>query len=303
MYESPCDFEMSSIRPLRASDRADILEIAKHTWEGHDYVPYFFDKWLNDENSYPIGIEAEDHIIALANLRVIDNGMTGWMEALRVHPDYRERKLATILTKHVVELAKSIPVKRIRYTTAADNTISLHLAKSVGMKTKFKLAFHWQRNPAEISWQSSQRPLIEVSSRAIHDDLIASNLLPFNILIYDWKAVDVTQGGLDIANSIARFWIQRDADRIYSFSLGFPSPQSSSDNSDQEWKFTIHASDSSSFLDQLSHHVHLAAESRCTAIFGSFVTRYVETLNSLDWVTKKEYEDEEWALVLLERVF
>ena len=294
---------MPSIRPLRESDKEDVLEIARHTWDGHDYVPYFFDKWLSDRNSHSIGMESDGHIIALANLRVIDNGKTGWMEALRVHPDYRGKKLATIMTKYVVELAKSIPVERIRYTTAVDNTKSLHLAESVGMKMKFRLPFHWQRNPGEISWQSSQRPIIEVSSNEIYTDLIASGLLPFNILIYDWKAVDVTQGGLDIANSVARFWIQRDTDKVHSFSLGFSGHERSVDNSNQEWKFTIYASDSSGFLDQLSHQIHLAAESGCTEFFGTFDTRFIETFNHLEWVTKEEYEDEEWALVLLERVF
>jgi len=290
---------MSTIRPLKESDREDILEIARHTWDGHDYVPYFFDKWLTDTNSHPVGMEFQGHIIAIANLRVIDNGRTGWMEALRVHPDHREKKLATIMTKYVVELAKSLPVERIRYTTAVDNTKSLHLAESVGMKIKFRLPFHWQRNPAEISWHSSQRPVVEVSSSEIYNDLITSNLLPFNILIYDWKAVDVTEGGLDIANSIARFWIQREAERLVSFSLGFPT----GGEANQEWGFTIHASDSSSFLDQLSHHICLAADSECTSFFGTFETRFVETLNTLDWVSKEEYEEEEWALFLLERIF
>jgi len=294
---------MTSIRALRASDREDILEITRQIWDGHDYVPSIFDKWLNDKDSHPVGIESEGHLIALANLRIIDNGKTGWMEALRVHPDYREKKLATMLTKHVVELAESLPIERIRYTTAADNTISLHLAESVGMKKKFRLPFHWQRNPTEISWQSTQRPLIEASSSEIYHDLITSNLLPFNILLYDWKAVNATQGGLDIVNSVARFWIQRDANKIRSFSLGFSGHQSPGENFEKEWKSTIYASDSNGFLDQLSHQVHLAAESECTSFFITFEPRYVETFNSLDWVTKEEYEDEDWALVLLERVF
>ncbi len=294
---------MPSIRPLRESDRSDILEIAKNTWDGHDYLPYFFEKWFQDENSHALGMEFEGHIIALANLRVIDNGMTGWMEALRVHPDHREKKLATEMTKHVVKLAKALRVERIRYTTAVDNTKSLHLAESVGMKQKLKLAFHWQRNPTKILWRSAQRPLIEVSSSEIRDDLIASELLPFNILIYDWKAVDITQGGFDIVTSAARFWTQRDANKILSFSIGFPGHQPSDDTSEREWKSTIYASDSSSFLDQFSHHIHLASESGCTAFFVTFDARYLELLTTLDWFTKEEYEDEEWAIVLLERVF
>jgi GNAT superfamily N-acetyltransferase len=289
---------MNDIRPLRESDKEDILEIARHTWEGHDYIPYFFDAWLKDKDSHPVGIEYNGHIIALANLRVIDNGRTGWMEALRVHPNHRGKGLATILTQHVVRLAKNIPVSRIRYTTAVGNETSLHLAETVGMKRKFNLAVHWQENPTEITWRLSGSPLLEVTAHEVHQDLIDAKLLPFNIIIYDWKALDATSDGLTKVGSIARFWVQRESSKIASFSLGYTRDGLSG----AEWGFTIYAKDTAGFLNHLSHHVKMASETGCTSIFGTFDTDYLETLYSLDWVKLDEDEDEEMALTLLERV-
>jgi GNAT superfamily N-acetyltransferase len=288
---------MNDIRPLKESDKEDILEIARHIWDGHDYIPYFFDAWLKDKDSHPVGIEYDGHIVALANLRVIDNGQTGWMEALRVHPNHRGKRLATTLTQYVVQLAKTIPVSRIRYITAVDNETSLHLAETVGMKRKFDLAVHWQENPTEIMWRSSGQPLLEVTAQDVHQDLIEARLLPFNTIIYDWKALDATLDGLAKVGSIARFWVQKDAGKITSFSLGYAREGASG----SEWGFTIYSKDAVGFLNHLSHHVNMASEMGCTSIFGAFDTNYLETLYSLDWIKLVE-EDEEMALTLLERV-
>jgi ribosomal protein S18 acetylase RimI-like enzyme len=289
---------MTDIRQLRESDKDDILEISRHTWDGHDYVPNFFDSWLKDKSSHPVGIEDEGHIIALANLRVIDAGKTGWMEALRVHPNYRGKGLATILTQHVVQLAKSIPVQRIRYTTAVSNETSLHLAETVGMKRKFTLAGYWQEGPPKISWRSSNRPLLETTASDIYQNLIDTHLIPFNIIIYNWKALDVTFEGLTKVGAIAQFWVQKEAGKVTSFSLNLNQDA----RTDLEWAFTIYAKDTSGFLDHLSHHVNMASETGSTSLFGLFEPRFSETFHDLDWDKQNEYEDEEMSLTLLERI-
>jgi GNAT superfamily N-acetyltransferase len=286
---------MYNIRLLRESDREDILEIARHTWEGHDYLPYSFDTWLNDRNSHTAGVEHDSHVIALANLRVIENGRTGWMEGLRVHPDYRGKGLASLLTHHVVKIAREIPVERIRYTTAIGNEKSLHLGETVGMKRKFDLAVHWQDRIDEISWKSSLRPIEEASLEELYPQLLEAALLPYNVLIYDWKALDVTREGLKKIGSLARFWTQTTQEKIDSFSLGF----SHEDQSGPQWCFTIYAKDESLFLDQLSHHVKIASDSECKTFFMTYQTDFVDTFRSLDWV--RPIEDEEMALTLLEK--
>ena len=188
---------MENLRPLRASDKEDVLEIAKHTWDGHDYLPYYFDVWIKDVGAHPIAIEKDGHVVALANLRVIENGRTGWMEGLRVHPNYRGQGLASILTRHLVKVARGVPVERVRYTTIVDNKTSLHLGQSVGMSRKLELAIHWQDGLDEVSWGSSVNPIKEVSGDEAYAQLLTSNLLPFDVVIYDWKALDITRESLE----------------------------------------------------------------------------------------------------------
>lgn len=287
---------MYKIRPLCFSDREDVLEIASKTWDGHDYLPYFFDTWLEDKNSLTAAIEYDGHVISLANLRVIENGRTGWMEGLRVHPDYRGKGLASIITKHVVKIARRAKVERIRYTTAADNEQSLHLGETIRMQRKFDLATYWHEKPGEISWRTPEKSLKDVTSTELFPALPDSGLLPYNVVIYDWKALDATPEGLDKIGAIARFWVETEDTGIKSFSLGF----SRDDKSGQMWCFTIYAPDESSFRTHLSHHLSMASESKCDLIFGAFQMEYFDSLHELDWV--KRHEDGDITLTLLERI-
>ena len=289
-------FYMQNIRSLKESDRDDVLEIAKNTWDGHDYLPYFFDGWLKDKNSHTAAIEHNGRVISLANLRVIENGRTGWMEGLRVHPDYRGKGLASIITKHVVDIAKEIKVERIRYTTATDNQSSLHLGEMVGMERKFDLAFYWHENPHEIVWRTPENTLREVTPTQLLPSLSESGILPHNVIIYDWKALDATPEGLVKIGLTSKFWIQTEANTIKSFSLGFPRD----DKSGQMWCFTIYASDEAGFLEQFSHHLNQASEAKCDVIFGIFSTNFVNTFYALDWV--RHHEDDTMTLTLLERI-
>ncbi|MHA2047651.1 MAG: GNAT family N-acetyltransferase [Candidatus Thorarchaeota archaeon] len=288
--------EYRNIRPLKKSDRADILEIASKIWHGHDYLPYFFDAWLKDENSHTTAIEHDGHVVSLANLRVIENGRTGWMEGLRVHPDHRGKGLASIITKHVVELAEKIKVERIRYTTATDNESSLHLGKMVGMERKFDLAFYWHENPHEIKWKHPEQTLREVTSSDLVPDLTNSGLLPHNVIVYDWKALDATIEGLEKIGSTAKYWVRSEDDVINSFSLGF----SREEKSGHMWSFTIYTNDEDSFLTHLSHHLRQASEAKCDLFFGMYPTHKVDTLYAMEWANRNE--EDSMTLTLLERI-
>ena len=35
-------------RPALPMDTPQVLDLAKHIWEGHDYIPYVWNDWLAD---------------------------------------------------------------------------------------------------------------------------------------------------------------------------------------------------------------------------------------------------------------
>ncbi|MFW9803567.1 MAG: GNAT family N-acetyltransferase [Candidatus Thorarchaeota archaeon] len=284
------------IRTLRETDKDAILEIAKHTWEGHDYLPFSFESWLNDRNSHTAAIEQDGRVIALANLRVIEDGRTGWMEGLRVHPDYRGMGLAKRLTNHVVQTAISLKLERIRYTTATDNLESLHLGESVGMSRKFNLAVFWFENPTQVSWRSSNEEIVSIDAKRLALLLAETKLLPCGVIILDWKALDATPESLEKIGQSAPFCATLQHGNMTALSMGFSRESSEG----KQWQFTVYAKSENVFLDHLSHQLVLATEEKCKSIFCAYQEEFSPVMRSLEW-TKIENE-EDWTLTLLERV-
>jgi N-acetylglutamate synthase-like GNAT family acetyltransferase len=287
---------MHEIRVLKETDREDIQEIARHTWGGYDYLPYSFDHWMSDSDSHTACIEQDGHVVALANLRIIEDGRTGWMEGLRVHPDYRGRGLASTLTDHVVKTGQKIGVERLRYTTATTNVESLHLADKIGMERRFDLAVYWHSDPTEIKWSHHDKDVKEAGPKELHSLLKQSQMVSGNVIVYDWKAIDASAQELTGLADISKLWTQVEGGNITSFSLGF----SHDTLHGLEWSFTVYARDVRAFLDHLSHHIGLAVEAGCDGFFVIFPTMFTETLRSFDWIER--HEDEDIQLTLFERL-
>src|SRR4030067_1479977 len=101
-------FMPATIRKLLSSDRDDIAEISRHIWEGNDYLLSVVDDWLKDRNCHFYGVEENSHIVAVGNLRLLEDGRTGWMEGLRVHPEQRGKGFAKEKTTHTTKKKKTV---------------------------------------------------------------------------------------------------------------------------------------------------------------------------------------------------
>ena len=146
---------------------ADIQELAKHTYDGHDFITVMFHKWLKSAQTYLCGIRyaveggvstpavpedlpssqaaaaAETHdqqtlapqgIIAFMLVDMLDAGTTAWLEGLRVHPAHRGQGLAKWISQLCAWQAEHLHgCLRIRYTTTTQNGASLAIASSLGM--------------------------------------------------------------------------------------------------------------------------------------------------------------------------
>ena len=140
------------------SAHKDVTELAKHTYDGHDFISVLFPVWLARPVSWMCGIRyslaqvlpsegqttqatqaAEkpraEGVIAFMLLDMLDTGSTGWLEALRVHPDHRNQGLARKISALVNWQARQrAGCERIRYTTTTRNTASLKIASGLGMQ-------------------------------------------------------------------------------------------------------------------------------------------------------------------------
>jgi len=124
------------IRKISPGDRKDIEKIARGTWEGEDYLADVFDKWIKDGNFF--GIEEDGKIIATGKLTIFPDKV-GWLEGLRVHPEYRGKgygkKMHEFLLQRAQELKKEGIIQTLEYATYIYNEASINL----GLKTGFRI--------------------------------------------------------------------------------------------------------------------------------------------------------------------
>jgi len=283
------------IRKVTESDREDILEISRHIWEGHDYLPSVIEEWLKDSHSYTCGIEVEDQFVALANLRVIEGGRTGWMEGLRVHPDHRGKGYANALTEYLIEKAVELGVQRLRYTTSNENEASLRLAEKYGFKSILEMGVFWHPNPKTVPSTKSCLHVRKSNSNEVYAMLQRKpDIIPNNVLIYDWKALDVTPEALEVIGESHEYYITMKKAEVDSLSYGYSGRRGGL----SLWTFTIYATESDGFLLQLSHNVALALKQGYNAVMCTYQLGFERKLYEVDWISENRWGTH---LVLLER--
>jgi N-acetylglutamate synthase-like GNAT family acetyltransferase len=281
----------ANIRRLQSSDRDDVVEISRHIWEGHDYLPSVFDQWLQDPYSNFYGVEADGRVVAVGNLRLVENGKIGWMEGLRVHPDCRGRGFANMITCYFVGRAEDMGVQRLRYTTAAENAASVKLARRAGFSRILRMAVSWHFKPEPISLTGDDLLIRKMSPRKVCGLLKASSrLIPHGILTYDWKALDNTCPNLEEIGKTHTFYVASRDRKADSVSFGCPMGE--------WWSFTVYAADSGCFLSQLAYNVAGALKRGLSSVVCTHETRFERTLNTVDLGSD---EHRQTHLVLLEK--
>jgi GNAT superfamily N-acetyltransferase len=282
------------IRRLRFSDRDDVLEISRHVWEGHDYVPLVFEQWLKDKNSYFCGVEVDGRVVAFGNLHLIENKRTGWMEGLRVHPDFRGRGYANDLTSFLVRKGEDLGVDRLRYTTGENNAASLKLASKAGFSRLLDKAVFWCMKPKRASQVRGYVPIEETKPKIAYE-LLKSNpsLVPYGVLIFDWRAVDSTLENLEEIGQTHRFFVALKKGKLDSMSFGRLRM-----NSEKTWGFTVYASDSVGFRAQVSFNMKKALEVQADTVACTYGKLYEGTLREVRFDCE---EQDTGHLVLLEK--
>ena len=123
------------IREAKPEDKPFIDEIARLTWEGEDYLARVFENWLKDGNFYVL--ELEGKVIGTAKLTILPDKV-GWLEGLRVHPNYQKRGFGRVLHNFMLHKGKVLAEKGVidalEFSTYFLNEESIAMAKKDGFR-------------------------------------------------------------------------------------------------------------------------------------------------------------------------
>lgn len=127
------------IREARPGDKPFIEEIAKLTWGGEDYIARVFDEWVEDGGFYVL--EVDGKAVGTAKLSLLPCRV-GWLEGLRVHPDYRGRGFGRMLQDFMVQygkkLAKNGKIESLEFSTYFLFRKSIVMAEKAGFRVRAK---------------------------------------------------------------------------------------------------------------------------------------------------------------------
>jgi hypothetical protein len=137
--------------------------------------------------------------------------------------------------------------------------------------------------------------MVEATPQEAHELLKTNHsLVPQNILIYDWKAINGTRQGFREIGKDHAFYITKKRDRLEALSLGHARP----DSDYSRWSFTIYALKERELTAHFRYHLNTALSKGINATVCTCPTQF-------ESIFKEHLEIPKFAwkmqLILLER--
>ena len=105
-----------TLRPMRPADRDRAIDITKDVWEGRDYIPRVFDRWVSNSGAEFQAAEIEGVVVGMQRLRPYAPGLI-WYEGLRVASDRRRQGIARAMLDAAIAEAREQGFHEMRLAT------------------------------------------------------------------------------------------------------------------------------------------------------------------------------------------
>lgn len=130
---SPTGEQEIRFRPVEPGDKPRLLEIAALIWEGHDYMPHVFDRWIEDDRHYFAAMTLAGRLIGCGRLTPFDP-QRGWLEGLRVDPGLQGRGFGRALSRHLAAAGRERGFARLIFSTYFGNHASIRINEDLGFR-------------------------------------------------------------------------------------------------------------------------------------------------------------------------
>ncbi|MDA3885561.1 MAG: GNAT family N-acetyltransferase [Candidatus Delongbacteria bacterium] len=126
---------MLKVRKLTLKDKKRAIEITKDIWDGDDYIPRVFDKWVNDKDGeFIAAIDEKGKVIGFEKLTMVSKH-DAWIEGLRKDLKSNVKGVGIFLTNYFLgKLSKNKNIRTIRFSTYIYNVESINLFQKIGFR-------------------------------------------------------------------------------------------------------------------------------------------------------------------------
>lgn len=129
---------MLIFRKARHEDKSAIIDISKDVWEGTDYLPDTFDKWVEEKGGEFTVAELDGRVVGCAKFSLLSPGEY-WLEGIRVHRDMRGQGIAKKITEYYIDKAKSLGYEYLSLSTYIENYGSIKIIKDYRFEPTLEL--------------------------------------------------------------------------------------------------------------------------------------------------------------------
>jgi RimJ/RimL family protein N-acetyltransferase len=185
-----------SLRELTIEDQNQINKLCKTVWEGSDYVPESFPKWMDDPCATTLGIFEADELVAMSNLELVEGTNIAWVQGLRVKDGFRQKGYGIKVTEAIVQRAREQHVRTLWYATSSQNEASQKVAEKLGFYKADSVGYfrlyspfpdHPKPSPSIVPLKVNSFRLFELLS--LNPDLVQSSTIPL-AWEYDFKSLE-----------------------------------------------------------------------------------------------------------------
>ncbi len=186
----------STLRELTIEDQEQVNLLCQTVWEGNDYVPETFPRWVEDPLATTLGIFEGEELVCMSNLELVRDTSIAWVQGLRVKDGFRHKGYGIRITEAIIERARENRVRTLWYATSSQNEASqgvaektgFHKADSVGY---FRLYTPYPNHPKPsssiIPLKVNPERVFELLS--LNPDLIPSTTIPL-AWEFDFKSLE-----------------------------------------------------------------------------------------------------------------
>lgn len=181
-----------TIRKAELKDKDRLIAISSEIWDGYDYIPNIFDKWVRDDKGEFTVIEVDSKVMGCAKLTELRKGQL-WLEGIRVDQSEGGKGYGKLLSEYQLKLAGELGYDTLELGTFIENKASISIIEKRGFERiidfKFlEFMFNDEKDPTTFKTSTKIR---RVSDYKILDRIMNSETLKRNkgYIVFDWTFI------------------------------------------------------------------------------------------------------------------
>lgn len=161
---------MIEIRRAELGDKPRIVEISSKIWDGDDYLPHIFEKWVEEEGGEFSVITVDGVVAGCSKMTLLPENVL-WLEGIRVDTEYRGQGLGKKMAEYQLNKAKELGYSRLELSTFVENYESLAIIEKRGFRRIASFKFLLNTFEKELAFDCEEVDLKKAAKVSSIDDV------------------------------------------------------------------------------------------------------------------------------------